>query len=103
MIRGDCTTSPALSPGERGLITSQSSLGQLGVVLGAISLEPLNAWGRDFLVCAGMKPRSQVGLEEIWIQGHAQAEMKHLLGSEMTVLPRVLSCPCTENLVIHLS
>jgi len=29
-----------------------------------------------------MKPRSQEMLAEIWIQGHAQAEMKHLLGSK---------------------
>jgi len=71
-----------LSPGERGLITSPSRVGQLGVVPGAISLEPLSAWGRDLLVCAEMKPRSQEMLAEIWIQGHAQAEMKHLLGSK---------------------
>lgn len=99
--RGGCTTSPVLCPGKRGLITSWSRVGQLGVVLGAVSLEPLNAWGRGFLVCAEVKFHSQVILEEIWIQRHTQAEMKHLLGSEMTVFPSMLSCPCTESSVIH--
>lgn len=78
-------------------------MGQLGVVLGAISLEPLNARGGGFLVRAELKLHSQERLEEIWIQRHAQAEIKCLLGSKMTVFPRVLSCPYTGNLVIHAS
>lgn len=63
--RGGCTTSPVPFPGERRLIPSRSRVGQLGVVLGAVSLELLNAWGRDFLVRMEMKPHSQVRLEEI--------------------------------------
>lgn len=88
MSRGGCTTSLALSPGERGLITSSSRVGQLAVVLGAVSLECLNAWGRSFLVGAEKKLCSQVRLDEIWIQRHIQAEIKHLLGSKITVFPK---------------